>query len=135
MPVILADVNVQRHVAHLATKMQAEPWSEFWNQLDLSVWTFADAGVALDASDLEIWLRCQAEGWILITHNRNRDSPESLEATIRRLNGSDSLPVFTIADLRKLVSDRDYAESVVERLYDYLFRLDDIRGTGRLYLP
>jgi hypothetical protein len=28
-----------------------------------------------------------------------------------------------------------YLERVVEVLYDYLLRIDDVRGAGRLYLP
>jgi hypothetical protein len=29
----------------------------------------------------------------------------------------------------------DYVERVVEVLYDYLLRIDDVRGAGRLYVP
>jgi hypothetical protein len=32
-------------------------------------------------------------------------------------------------------TNRSYGERVVEALYDDLLRIDDIRGTGRLYLP
>jgi hypothetical protein len=32
-------------------------------------------------------------------------------------------------------TDNSYVESVIEALYDYLLRIDDVRGTGRLYLP
>jgi len=32
-------------------------------------------------------------------------------------------------------SNSSYAERVVEALYDYLLRIDEVRGTGRLYLP
>ena len=84
---------------------------------------------------MEIWQCCQAQDLILITDNRNDDSPTSLEATIRRFGTPSSLPVFTIADLRKFREDRDYAERVVASFYDYLQRIDEIRGTGRLYLP
>ncbi len=72
---------------------------------------------------------------ILITDNRNDDSPDSLGAAIRNLNTSASLPVFTIADLDKFGASRDYEEQVLVTLYDYFLRIDDVRGTGRLFLP
>jgi len=43
---------------------------------------------------------------------------------------ADSLPVITIADSGRVLSDRLYAEQVAERLLDYLMRIDDFRGTG-----
>ena len=67
--------------------------------------------------------------------NRNNDSPESLEATIRKYNTANSLPIFTIADLDNLRKSRSYAERVLERLYEYLLDIENLRGTGRLFLP
>jgi hypothetical protein len=58
-----------------------------------------------------------------------------LEATIRRNNTPVSLPVFTIADMNQFRSNSSYVDRVVEALYDYLLRLDEVRGTGRLYIP
>jgi hypothetical protein len=72
---------------------------------------------------------------VLITANRNSDGPDSLELTIRRENESTSLPVLTLSDSQRVESDREYAEVTAEALIDYLFRIDDVRGTGRLFLP
>jgi hypothetical protein len=47
----------------------------------------------------------------------------------------ESLPVFTIADLSEFRTNSSYAERVVEALYDYLLRIDEVRGSGRIYLP
>jgi hypothetical protein len=58
-----------------------------------------------------------------------------LEAVIQRENQADSLPVITIADSGRVLSDRLYAERVAERLLDYLMRIDEIRGAGRIYVP
>ena len=68
-------------------------------------------------------------------YNRNQSSAESLEAVIRQHNTPTALPVFTIGDLRKFAASRSYAERVLIALYDYLLRIDTLRGTGRLYLP
>jgi len=69
-----------------------------------------------------------------VTNNRNEDDAESLQATISARNTLDSLPVLTIADTERLRSSRDYAERVAESLLDVLLRIDELRGTGRLYL-
>lgn len=132
---ILADANAIGQVEALVRAMRAEPWAEFWQALGLVLRRFDDLGLSPSASDREIWQRCQAERLVLVTDNRNDDSPESLGATIRQLGTAESLPVFTIANLRKLASDRVYAERVVASFYDYLLRIDEVRGTGRLYLP
>jgi hypothetical protein len=115
--------------------MQAEPWAEFWRDLGLIHRRFEDVGLSRTSSDLEIWQRCQTEELILITDNRNDDSPESLEAVIRENNTPDSLPVFTIADVKEFGRSQSYAEHVLISLYEYLLRIDSVRGTGRLYLP
>ena len=132
---ILADNNVIGQVDYLVQLMQSEPWQEFWKDLGLVLLRFADVGLAPTASDREIWQRCQAEELILITDNRNDESPDSLTAAIRDLNTPTSLPVFTIADLEKFGTSRDYEDRVVTTLYDYLLRIDEVLGTGRLFIP
>ena len=132
---ILADIHVKGPVENLVRAMQTEPWDEFWRELGVRLFLFENVGLTPTSTDREIWLRCQVEQLILITNNRNEDSPDSLETTIRQLNTSASLPVFTIANLDALRKNRDYAERVLERAFDYLLRIDDVRGTGRLFLP
>jgi hypothetical protein len=132
---ILADNNVIGQVAHLVQMMQAKPWADFWNELGLVLYRFGDVGLAANASDVEIWKRCQADELILITDNRNDDSPDSLAAAIRDFNTPTSLPVFTIGDLDSFGASRDYEERVLVALYEYLLRIDEVRGTGRLFLP
>jgi hypothetical protein len=55
----------------------------------------------------------------------------------RRLDRADvrPLPIFTIADMNEFRTNDSYVERVVEALYDYLLRINEVRGTGRLYLP
>ena len=93
---ILADANVLSQVAFLVQRMQAAPWTEFWQALGLTLRTFDEFGLAPAASDREIWQRCQAEELILITDNRNEDSHDSLTHIILNFNTPHSLPVFTI---------------------------------------
>lgn len=82
-----------------------------------------------------IWRTCQREGLVLITGNRNKRGPESLEAVIQGENQLDSLPVITISNADRVLQDRLYAEKVAESLLDYLLRIEEVRGAGRLYVP
>ncbi len=132
---ILADVNTQGPVEDLIREMQGAKWVEFWTYLGLALFHFEDVGLRQDATDLQIWRKCQEKQLILITDNRNKNSPDSLEATIQQFNVPESLPVFTIADLRKFRKSRAYAQRVLEKLYEFLLDIDRLRGTGRLYLP
>jgi hypothetical protein len=132
---ILADNNVIGQVAQLVALMQAAPWAEFWQHLGFVLYRFEDVGLTSTSKDTEIWKRCQEHELILITDNRNEDSAESLITAIKVLGTPVSLPVFTIADLDKFNTSGEYVERVLRALYDYLLRIDEVRGTGRLYLP
>lgn len=132
---ILADVNAVGYIEYLVEQMQTESWRAFWEHLGLVLRRFEDVGLKADSNDREIWHRCQQEQLILITDNRNQDSPDSLEATIREQNTADALPIFTVANLKSFRTSPEYVERVVASLYDYLLRIDDLRGTGRLFLP
>src|SRR5258708_3727502 len=95
---ILADVNIQGQVELLVALMRAEPWREFWEELQIGYVTFAEAGLDRRARDAVIWQFCQQQEFVLVTNNRNDDGPDSLEATHRALTTPQSLPVFTLAD-------------------------------------
>ena len=132
---ILADIHLKGPVADLVRAMQGASWAEFWKKLGLALFAFEDVNLTATSTDEEIWHKCQEEQLVLITNNRNQDSPDSLEATIRRHNTANSLPVFTISDLDRFRKNRDYAERVLERLYECLLDMDKLLGTGRLFLP
>jgi hypothetical protein len=132
---ILADINIQGYVDLLVTLMQAEPWKLFWDDLRLRYSHFSDLGLARNSSDALVWEVCQQQELVLITDNRNQDDPDSLEATIQARNTPASLPVLTIANVRRLRHSHDYAERVIDRLLDFLMRMHSLRGTGRLYVP
>lgn len=132
---IMADNDVVGHARSLVQICESPPWDEFWREAECELLTFADLGPAKDAIDSQVWRACQEHGTYLITGNRNAEGLESLEVTIRQHNDEQCLPVLTLADQDRIVRDRPYAETVVERLLGVLFDLDNLRGTGRLYLP
>jgi hypothetical protein len=132
---ILADINVGKQLRAILAIWAGETWRDFWNDLRLSVANFRALGLAFDSSDAIVWRTCQKKELVLITGNRNKRGPNSLEATIQGENQFDSLPVITISNADRVLQDRFYAEKVAESLLDYLMRIDEVRGAGRLYVP
>jgi hypothetical protein len=132
---LLADINVQGQLELLLHVWESAPWREIWESLNLTVFSFEELGLARDVADDVLWETCQQRQIVLLTANRNDEGPDSLEATIRDRNALDSLPVFTLADAQRLQNEPVYAKQTAEKLLDYLFRIDEVRGTGRLYVP
>jgi hypothetical protein len=132
---ILADANCEGHLSLLLRLFQQNWRQEVWALLGLDQVSFADLGLPPDASDYEVWGVCQREQVVLVTANRNDDGPESLQVTIQQYNTPQSLPVLTLTDDQRVMRDRPYAETVADRLLEFLFDLENYRGTGRLYLP
>jgi hypothetical protein len=132
---ILADINVEGVLTSLHFIWLSEAWRELWFSLGLSIEDFKTQGLPFDASDRVVWRTSQERTLILITGNRNADGPDSLELVIRDENQPDSLPVITLANPRRVLRERDYAEKVAERVLDYLMRIEQFRGAGRLYAP
>jgi hypothetical protein len=132
---ILADNDVEGILAAIVSIWLSETWRDLWISLVCSVESFASLDLARDAADAVVWATCQSQQVVLITGNRNAESPDSLEETIRNLNQPDSLPVFTLSNPKRILRDRGYADLVAERLLDYLIRVQDFLGTGRIYIP
>jgi hypothetical protein len=132
---ILADHNIEAHVEALLMLLQGHVWREFWSSLCLSVESFESIALPVDSADDEVWLTCQRLGIVLITANRRSDRPDSLEITIRTMNHPQALPVFTLTDPVRAFASKAYAHKVAERLLEGWFDMDNLRGTGRFYLP
>ena len=101
----------------------------------IRVESFASLRVSDHIPDVALWQLCQTHEVVLITGDRNQEGPESLEATIQMANTPESLPVLTIAEPQRILSSHAYAQRVVKRLVEYLIDVENLRGTGRLYLP
>jgi hypothetical protein len=132
---ILADNDVGGHVALIMSIWQSPAWREVWDSLALALYSFADAGLNVEATDADIWHACQKAQIVLITANRNDDGPDSLQATIREHNTAMSLPVLTLGNAKRLVVDKAYARQTAEKALEYLLDIEKYRGVGRLYVP
>ena len=116
--------------------------------IDLKLWpllvgeglafvTFEDLELPPAFPDRALWRTCQAEGWALLTDNRNADGPDSLQATIADSWTAGDLPVVTVGDKRRFERDRDYAETVAADVADILYGLTvgDYRYAPRHFVP
>ncbi len=135
MPGILADANIEGYFQIILRLLQQDYRQEFWESLAFSIPTFEELGLSPDASDWDIWQVCQREGLLLITANRSQKEADSLESAIRLLNKSNSLPVITLSNPKRIRKNRAYAELVADQLLESLFDLEKHLGTGRIYLP
>ena len=131
----MADHDIEGQVQLVLHLLMSSEWHAIWTELAVRVESFASAGLPVNTLDAALWQFCQTQQIILITGNRNEDGPESLEAVLQTSNTAASMPVFTISEPQCLLSSGAYAHRVVERLIEYLVDVENLRGTGRLYLP
>ena len=127
---ILLDHDCEGYTVFLVTGLQETGWQSL---LAIEFIQLRDLGLSNDASDREIWRRCQEDRLLLITHNRNQDDATSLQATIQRENMSRSLPVLTTPRIERLVL-ADYRQRVAHRLAEILIDLENYLGAGRIFL-
>ena len=135
MPAIMADHDIEGHLQVLLQLLTSEEWRALWDELTYNIESFESLRIPYNTSDLDLWRICQERHIVLITANRNKVGPDSLESTIQQFNAPSHLPVLTIGAPNRILSNRDYAQQIVSRLLEYLIDVDNIRGTGRLYLP
>ena len=132
---VLLDENIEGYADYLTRHLFSPTWNDISSSLEISIATFEQVGLSKGTPDEQIWKFCQDQQFYLVTDNRNDDKPGSLESVIRTQNVPPSLPVFTISDIARLRTDREYVEALVARLLEYLMDAENLRGVGRLYLP
>jgi len=132
---ILGDNDVCGQVRILGRYFHAPGLHELWSDLNLTVYIMEDLGLSADDPDAVIWQTCQDKQIALITGNRNKDGPDSVEAVLQSQNSPHALPVFTLANPMRVRNSKSYARRTAERLLDYLRNIDAVRGVGRLYIP
>jgi hypothetical protein len=128
---VLVDHNIEGQAALLWGVLAAEGWLEL---VPLVLVTFADAGLAVDRSDREVWRFAQAHGMILLTDNRNMDDEDPLEFTIREEATAMSLPVLTIGRIDRM-DERDYRRRCAERLVEIALDVERYLGGSRIFIP
>lgn len=134
---LLADKNIEGHQALIARLLEPSGLRKALADLGLEFATFAQAGLQPDIDDQTLWQRCQDEGWVLFTDNRNRDGETSLQATLASLWAPGKLPVLTLANKRRFEQNADYRKLVAEHVAELLFSIlaGDSRDLDRIYVP
>jgi hypothetical protein len=137
MPRLLADVNVHRTVAIFELVLKSLGLWEVLADIGVELLTFDKVGLPRDLDDQSLWKRCQAEGWVLLTENRDEDGPKSLEATLKAGWKAGDLPVLTLANKRRFQVDRAYAERVGADVAELLFGIaqGEYCDRPRIYVP
>ncbi len=132
MTTLLADHNIAGLARLLMGTLQSLGWLEL---LDVRLLTFADAGLAPESTDREVWRRAQELQAFLLTDNRNNDGPDSLEQTLIEEIAPESYPVITVGSTERLRRDTTYRTACAERLVDVVVNRERYFGTPRLYIP
>lgn len=135
MTAVMCDHDIEGQFAALQQIILSDVWRDIWDELGCAFESFESLSIPTGASDEIVWMACQQKEVVLVTGNRNADGLDSLEMVIRRLGTASSLPVLTIGDPDRVLNDRDYAGVVAERLLQYMLELEQLRGTGRIYIP
>jgi hypothetical protein len=135
VPAILLDENIDGYAEYLSRFIFSPEWSDIASLLGVRIVRFEEIGLTKGAPDDQIWEACQQQELYLLTDNRNQNKADSLETMIRTRTLDSSLPVFTISDIHRFRSERNYAEAIVAKLLEYLMDAENLRGSGRLYLP
>lgn len=133
MQIVLSDYNCQGQARAIFRALDVGGYLKL---IPLELRLFVDVGLPASAEDAAVWQYCQDNGFVLLTGNRKTsDGERSLESTIRRQSTSDSLPVVTISNLKRVLVDAAYCQDCALRLAEIVLDLETYRGVHRLYLP
>ena len=125
------DHNIEGQAMLLWRLLSAEGWCELFA---LRLVLFPQVGLPVNSSDREVWRFAQRQRMVLLTANRRMEEADSLEQTLREENTPTSLPVLTIANVRRM-TEKAYLVRCATRLLDIVTEIEKYAGIGRLFLP
>ncbi|MBE9101694.1 ACP S-malonyltransferase [Vacuolonema iberomarrocanum] len=128
----LVDHNLEGHALLLAGRIASLGWLDL---LPIQFITFAAADLPIASSDRIVWRFAQAEQLILLTANRSMKGQDSLEQVIREENTAIALPIVTISNADRILTDAGYRDRCVDRLLEIVLDVDAYRGCRRLFVP
>ena len=130
--IFLVDHNLEGHALLLSGNIASLGWLDL---LPIRFITFEEIELSVTSDDRAVWRFAQANQMILLTANRSMKGENSLEQVMREENTSTSLPVVTIGDADRVLTDATYRNLCVDRLIEIVFDLDDYKGSRRLFIP
>lgn len=130
--IFLVDHNLEGHALLLLGSITSLGWLDL---LPVQFYTFAEIELAITSNDRVVWRFAQRNQMVLLTANRSMKGQDSLEQVMREENTSTSLPVITIGDSDRVLTDSGYRNRCVDRLIEIALEIDEYRGTMRLFIP
>ncbi len=130
--IFLVDHNLEGHALLLSGNIASLGWLDL---LPIRFVTFQEVELAVNSNDRVVWRFSQANQMVLLTANRSMKGQHSLEQVMREENTPTALPVITIGDADRVLSDPDYRNRCVDRLIEIIFEIDDYKGAMRLFIP
>jgi len=134
---LLADVNVQGYMPYLRRFLETLDLWDVLSALNIEWAIFPDLQLPPELDDRSVWSRCQHEGWVLLTDNRNEDDETSLQATLKDSWRPGHLPVLTLANKARFETSAAYAQCVATDIAEVLFGIahSEYRDQPRIYVP
>lgn len=130
--IFLVDHNLEGHALLLSGRIASLGWLDL---LPIRFITFEETDLSIASDDRTVWQFAQANHMLLLTANRSMKGENSLEQVIREENKSTSLPVITVGNANRVLTDVNYRNCCVDRLIEVVFDVDDYRGSRRLFIP
>ena len=130
--IFLVDHNLEGHALVLLGNIANLGWLGL---LPIRFVTFEEIALSVTSDDQIVWRFAQKNQMILLTANRSMKGKNSLEQVLREENRPTSLPVITIGDADRILTDPDYRNRCIDRLLEIVFDIDDYRGSRRIFIP
>ena len=130
--IFLVDHNLEGQALLLSGSLTNQGWI---NLFTIRFVLLEDMDLPVTSSDRVVWRFAQANRMILLTANRSMKGKDSLEQVLREENTLTSLPVLTIGDADRVLTDADYRDLCANRLLEIALYLDNYLGTRRIFIP
>jgi hypothetical protein len=130
--IFLIDHNLKGHALIFFGAIASQGWLDI---VSIQFATFAELDIPTDSDDRIVWRLAQENRMVLLTANRSMKGKDSLEQVMREESTSASLPVVTISNADRLLSDPEYRSRCIERLIEIVLSIDSYRGAQRIFIP
>ena len=130
--IFLIDHNLKGHALILFGAIASQGWLDI---VSIQFATFAELDIPTDSDDRIVWRLAQENRMVLLTANRSMKGKDSLEQVMREESTSASLPVVTISNADRLLSDPEYRSRCIESLIEIVLSIDSYRGSQRIFIP
>ncbi|MBG1267488.1 DUF5615 family PIN-like protein [Nostoc sp. WHI] len=130
--IFLVDHNLKGHARILLGSIASLGWLD---SVPIRFVTFEEMGLSIDSSDRVVWRLAQKNQMILLTANRSMKDEDSLEQVMREENTPNSLPVVTIGNADRVLTDSSYREDCVDRLVEIVLYIGNYIGARRVFIP